>query len=170
MLRPTASAARQRYSQGKTWGKTRPPGVDCLRSGSALPPSAHPRRPSHPDCRCAGETSEEQAVQVRHDEGAAIRIDPEPCVGLREENDEASAGACTGQPLSRENGILRVPTRSTTRKATRAGCVIASARPTRRGRRPWHVQKLFVREPGDLGFGLRWTPQVRNGKTRRRSR
>ena len=27
------------------------PGVDCRRSGSALPPSAHPRRQSHPDCR-----------------------------------------------------------------------------------------------------------------------
>ena len=31
--------------------------------------------------------------------------------------------------------------------------VIASARPTRRGRRPWHVWTLFVRESGDLGFG-----------------
>jgi hypothetical protein len=44
-------------------------------------------------------------VRVRHDEGVAIRIDPEPCVGLREKNDEASAGACTGQPLNRENWI-----------------------------------------------------------------
>src|SRR3978361_705408 len=35
------------------------------------------------------------------------------------------------------------------------GSVIASARPTRRGRRPWHVRTLFVREPGDLGFGQR---------------
>ena len=33
------------------------------------------------------------------------------------------------------------------------GGVIASARPTRRGPRPWHVRKLFAREPGDLGFG-----------------
>jgi hypothetical protein len=31
------------------------------------------------------------------------------------------------------------------------------------------VQKLFVREPGGLGLGLRRTPQVRNGKTRSRS-
>ena len=30
------------------------------------------------------------------------------------------------------------------------GRVIASARPTRRGQRNWHVRKLFVREPGDL--------------------
>src|SRR3954462_5237204 len=35
------------------------------------------------------------------------------------------------------------------------GRVIASARPTRRGRRPWHVWRLFVREAGDLGFGQR---------------
>ena len=35
------------------------------------------------------------------------------------------------------------------------GRVIASARPTRRGRRPWHVWKLFAREPGGLGFGQR---------------
>jgi hypothetical protein len=34
---------------------------------------------------------------------------------------------------------------------SRAGNVIASARPTRRGGRPWHVW----REPGDLGFGQR---------------
>jgi hypothetical protein len=35
------------------------------------------------------------------------------------------------------------------------GGIIASTRPARRGRRPWHVWKLFAREPGDLGFGLR---------------
>ena len=35
------------------------------------------------------------------------------------------------------------------------GRVSASGRPARRGRRPRHVWKLFVREPGGLGFGLR---------------
>ena len=35
------------------------------------------------------------------------------------------------------------------------GRVSASVHPTRRGRRPWHVWKLFVREPGGLGFGRR---------------
>src|SRR3954466_2231473 len=35
------------------------------------------------------------------------------------------------------------------------GCDSASRRPTRRGPRPWHVWKLFAREPGDLGFGQR---------------
>jgi len=32
------------------------------------------------------------------------------------------------------------------------GRVIASARTTRRGQRPWHVQTLLVREPGDLAI------------------
>ena len=45
-------------------------------------------------------------MQVRHDEGVAIRIVPKPCVTFREEVDEASAGACTGQPLSRENWVF----------------------------------------------------------------
>jgi len=30
--------------------------------------------------------------------------------------------------------------------------VIASARTTRRGQRPWHVQTLLAREPGDLAL------------------
>src|SRR5256885_16072297 len=67
-------------------------------SGRACPPSLRQSTPgqSHPDCRCRlilivgapVQTGEEQAVRVRHDEGVAIRIDPKPCVGLREGNDE----------------------------------------------------------------------------------
>ena len=40
-------------------------------------------------------------VKVRHDEGVAIHIGPEPCAGLREGVGEASVGECIGQPLSR---------------------------------------------------------------------
>ena len=40
-------------------------------------------------------------VQVHYDEGVAIHIDPEPCVGVREDGDEASVGESIGQPLSR---------------------------------------------------------------------
>jgi len=109
-------------------------------------------------------------VRVRHDEGIAIRIDPESCAGVREDVGEASAGACTGQPLSRENWIPLGADALDNAEGNTGEGVIASPRPTRRGRRPWHVQKLFVREPGDLGFGLRRTPQVRDGKTRSRSR
>jgi hypothetical protein len=122
------------------------------------------------DCRCAGETGEKQAVQVRHDEGVAVRIVPEPCAVVREDYGEASAGACTGQPLSRDNKVSLGADAFDNAKGHTDGCASASTCPTRRGRRPWHVQKLFVREPGDLGFGLRGTPQVRNGKTRSHSR
>jgi hypothetical protein len=94
-------------------------------------------------------------VQVHYDEGIAIRIGPEPCVGTREGDGEASAGERIGQPLSRENlydpgADVFVPT-----EGNMDGCDIASIRLTRRGRRPWHVRKLLVREPGGLGFGLR---------------
>ena len=39
-------------------------------------------------------------MQVHYDEGVAIHIDPEPCVGVREDGDEASVGESIGQPLS----------------------------------------------------------------------
>jgi hypothetical protein len=45
-------------------------------------------------------------VEVRHDEGVANRIVPEPCIGGREANGEASVGEGTGQPLSRDRNIL----------------------------------------------------------------
>lgn len=89
-------------------------------------------------------------MQVHYDEDVASHIGPEPCAGIREGVGEASVGEHTGQPLSRERVLSRVPTPSTVRKATRAGCAIASIRLARRGRRPWHVWKLLVREPGDL--------------------
>jgi hypothetical protein len=39
-------------------------------------------------------------VKVRYDEGLAIRIGPEPCVGTCESVSEASVGEHIGQPLS----------------------------------------------------------------------
>ena len=48
-------------------------------------------------------------MKVQYDEGLANRIDPEPCVGVREDAGEASAGERTGQPSSRER--LLVPGR-----------------------------------------------------------
>lgn len=52
------------------------------------------------------------------------------------------------------------------------GRACASAQPTRRGLRPWHVRKVLVREPGDLLAGQRrWFGcMVRIGKARSRSR
>ena len=94
-------------------------------------------------------------MQVHYDEGVAIRIGPEPCVAIREGVGEASVGEHIGQPLSREN--LKLPGADVfdITEGNIDGRVIASVRPTRRGRRTWHVWKLFAREPGDLGFGRR---------------
>jgi hypothetical protein len=97
-------------------------------------------------------------VQVPRDEGIASRIGPEPCAGIREGVGEASAGEHTGQPLSRENlsnpgaDVFEITEGHTD------GRDIASVRPTRRGRRPWHVWTLLAREPGGLGLGLRADP------------
>ena len=93
-------------------------------------------------------------MQVHYGEGLAIHIGPEPCVGTREGAGEASAGEHTGQPLSRESLNQSGCRRGQNHGRQHGGRVIASARPARRGRRPWHVWKRLVREPGDLGFGL----------------
>jgi hypothetical protein len=60
-----------------------------------------------------------------------------------------------GQPWSRES--LKVLGADVVRitEGNMDGRVIASARPTRRGLRLWHVWTLFVRESGGLGFGQR---------------
>ena len=94
-------------------------------------------------------------MKVHDGKGVAIRTGPEPCVGTREGVGEASVGEYIGQPLSRENlsnlgaDVFESP------EGNMDGCDSASLRPTQRGPRPWHVWKLFAREPGDLGFGQR---------------
>ena len=94
-------------------------------------------------------------MKVRYDEGLAIRIGPEPCVGPREGVGEASVGEHIGQPLSRESKIVPGAHVVVITEGNMGGRDIASARPTRRGRRPWHVEKFLVREPGDLRLGPR---------------
>ena len=94
-------------------------------------------------------------MQVHYGEGVATRIGPEPCVRIREGAGEASAGEHIGQPLSRESKIVPGAHVVIFTEGNMDGRVIASARPTRRGRRPWHVWKLLVREPGGLGFDPR---------------
>jgi hypothetical protein len=90
-------------------------------------------------------------VQVHYDEGVAIYIGPEPCVGVREDGDEASVGEGIGQPLSRESLAPGADAVSSAEGNTNRR-TIASAWSTRRGRRTWHVQTLFAREPGDLAI------------------
>ena len=94
-------------------------------------------------------------MQVSCSEGVANHTGPEPCVGIREDDGEASAGERIGQPSSRVNLIVPSADVFESTEGKTDGRVIASVRPARRGRRPWHVRKLFAREPGGLGFGRR---------------
>ena len=89
-------------------------------------------------------------MQVHYDEGVANHIGPEPCAGVREDICEASAGDRIGQPLSCEMNVN--PGADAVQKAEGEtdGRAIASVRPARRGRRPWHVRMLLARDPGDL--------------------
>lgn len=66
-------------------------------------------------------------MQVHYDEGVATHIGPEPCVSVREDDGEASAGEHTGQPWSCERVMYWVPTLSTARKATRTDAIIMRA-------------------------------------------
>jgi hypothetical protein len=110
-------------------------------------------------------------VQVHYDEGVATHIGPEPCVSAREGAGEASAGDSIGQPSSRESGFIPGADAVLLAEGNTDGRVNASAWTTRRGRRPWHVQTLLVREPGDLASDQSGAPLlVRIGKARSRSR
>jgi hypothetical protein len=92
-------------------------------------------------------------VQVHHDEGIANRIDPESCAVAREGNSEALTGECAGQPSSRESTLFPGADVVPLTEGNTDGRDIASAQTARRGRRPWHVQTLLAREPGDLTIG-----------------
>ena len=109
-------------------------------------------------------------MKVHCDEGLANHIGPEPCAGVREGIGEASVGERIGQPLSHEMHVLGADAFKKA-ESNMDGCAIASARPARRGLRPWHVRTLLVREPGDLMSGQGGLPPLaRIGKARSRSR
>ena len=111
-------------------------------------------------------------MQVHYDEGVANHIGPEPCAGIREGVGEALTGERIGQPLSRERVIIPGADAVLVAEGNTDGRAIASARTTRRGRRPWHVRTLLAREPGDLRIGHSASTRrlVRIGKARSRSR
>jgi hypothetical protein len=92
-------------------------------------------------------------VKVHCDEGVATHIGPEPCAGVREGVSEASAGEHIGQPSSRETVVIPGADAVYSSEGNTVGRANASARPTRRGLRPWHVWTLLAREPGDLWIG-----------------
>lgn len=66
-------------------------------------------------------------MKVRCDEGVANRVDPEPCIAVREDRGEASVGEHVGQPLSRESHSSRVPTLLIEWKATRPAALSQAA-------------------------------------------
>jgi hypothetical protein len=111
-------------------------------------------------------------VQVHCGEGVAIHTGPKPCVDTREGAGEASAGESTGQPLSRERVCFPDADAVNWAEGNTRRCASASACGVRRGRRPWHVQTLLAREPGDLVPDQRRvsTALARTGKARSRSR
>ena len=121
--------------------------------------------------RVRRETGKELMVRVHYDEGAAIHIGPESCAGGREAVREALTGECAGQPLSHEKDDIPGADAVRYAEGHTKGRAIASSPTTRRGRRPWHVQTLFVREPGGLVADQGGMPRlVRIGKARSRSR
>jgi hypothetical protein len=93
-------------------------------------------------------------VQVLHGEGVAIHIGPESCAGRREVAREALTGERIGQPLSGEIPIIRSADALVPAEGNTVGHAIASAGPTPRRLRPWHVRTSSAREPGGLGVPL----------------
>ena len=107
-------------------------------------------------------------MQVHY--GVAIHIGPEPCVGVREDTDEASVGEGIGQPSSRESLVPGADAVSSAEGNT-FRTHHRKVRTAWRGRRTWHVQKLLGREPGDPTSGRpRCAALARIGKARSRSR
>ena len=89
-------------------------------------------------------------MKVRYDEGLAIHVGLIPCAVTREGGGEASVGECIGQPFSHESDQIPGADAVARAEGNTDGRANASARTTRRGLRPWHVQTLLAREPGDL--------------------
>ena len=81
-------------------------------------------------------------------------IDPKPCAGVREDVGEASAGEHMSQPSSREIVVIPGADAVHLSEGKMDWRANASARPTRRGLRPWHVWTLLARGTGrDLWIG-----------------
>ena len=92
-------------------------------------------------------------MQVPCDEGIAIHIGPRVMrSGPRGPRRSVDRGAHRPAIEPRKSPILgadavHMAEGNTSRR------VIASVRTTRRGQRPWHVQTLLGRQPGDLATG-----------------
>ncbi len=87
-------------------------------------------------------------MEVRGNEGVAIRIGPKPCAGIREDIGEASAGERVGQPLSHESDLTQGADAVSFAEGNTGGRASARVRPTLRGSRPWHVRTLLCTGTG----------------------
>ncbi len=74
-----------------TWNPTQRPGdnrwsmtIFARDADSGMAKWVYQMTPHDGNCSVRRETGKEQMVKVRHDEGVANRIGPEPCVGVRE--------------------------------------------------------------------------------------
>lgn len=107
-------------------------------------------------------------MKVSYGEGVANHAGLESCAAYREVRGEALTKVGTGQPLSRESTLFQGADVVIPGGRQHAWVRQASTRAALRGQRHWHVQKLLVREPGDLRVGRR--EAVRVGKALSRSR
>ena len=90
-------------------------------------------------------------MQVHDSEGLATHTGPESCAYVREGMSEALTGERIGQPLSGENFVWGADALEEAEGNTGRGDS-ASACPTSRRLRPWHVRTPPEREPGDLRY------------------
>ncbi len=87
-------------------------------------------------------------VEVRHDEGVASRIGPEPCVGVREAVGEASVGERAGQVSYHDltSRLGRAPRlRGADRRGNEAagfGCPVCEERPLSPAQSWRHLNKF----------------------------
>lgn len=111
-------------------------------------------------------------MQVPDNKEVANHVGPESCVAHREVRREALTGEHTGQPLSHDRVDIPGADAVQVAEGNTSARAIASARMTRRGRRPWHVRTPLDREPGDLQSDRRrlYGSAARIGKARSRSR
>ena len=87
-------------------------------------------------------------MKVHYDEGVATHIGPEPCIVVRENGGEASAGEGIGQVLSPENYVL--PER---RRVTHRGRQYGQAQRTRGLNGPAWSKTLACAEAPCAGTG-----------------
>ena len=109
-------------------------------------------------------------MKVLHSKDLASHADLESCAAYREVRSEALTEARIGQPSSRESWFSPGADAVHGAEGKTDGRAIASALPTRRGPRPWHVRTLLVREPEISGLTSCGSGLARIGKARSRSR